>query len=257
MCFKNEYLLKNIMQHYGLIGFPLGHSFSKRFFSDKFQTENIDASYESYPIDNIQKLDELLSGVELNGLNVTIPYKEQVIPFLNELDADAAKIGAVNVIKFIRENNSLKLKGYNTDAIGFENSIRPFLKSHHTKALILGTGGASKAIHFVLQKLGLETVYVSRTSSEGRFTYDQLDEQIMSAFTVVVNASPVGTFPNVDACPAIPFQFITYKHLLFDVVYNPAETLFLKRGREQGAVGLNGERMLEEQALAAWEIWNK
>jgi shikimate dehydrogenase len=245
------------MQQYGLIGYPLGHSFSKRFFTEKFENEQINAIYESYPIDNIQKLTKLIASVELSGLNVTIPYKEQVIPFLDELDNDAAEIGAVNVIKFIRSNNTLTLKGFNTDAIGFENSIRPLLKPHHSKALILGTGGASKAIKFVLQKLGLETVYVSRTPTIGRLTYGELNEMILSDFTVIVNASPVGTFPNVDTCPAIPYQFLTDKHLLYDVVYNPTETLFLKKGREQGAVGLNGEQMLVEQALAAWEIWNK
>jgi len=245
------------MQHYGLIGYPLGHSFSKRFFTDKFENEQINAIYESYPIDNIQKLSKLIASVELSGLNVTIPYKEQVIPFLDELDNDAAEIGAVNVIKFIRSNNTLTLKGFNTDAIGFENTIRPLLKPHHSKALILGTGGASKAIKFVLQKLGLDTVYVSRTPTVGQLTYGELNEMILSDFTVIVNASPVGTFPNVDTCPAIPYQFLTDKHMLYDVVYNPAETLFLKKGREQGAVGLNGEQMLIEQALAAWEIWNK
>ena len=245
------------MQQYGLIGYPLGHSFSKRFFTEKFENEQINAIYESYPIDNIQKLTKIIASVELSGLNVTIPYKEQVIPFLDELDNDATEIGAVNVIKFIRSNNALTLKGFNTDAIGFENSIRPLLKPHHSKALILGTGGASKAIKFVLQKLGLETVYVSRTPTVGQLTYGELNEIIMSDFTVIVNASPVGTFPNVDTCPAIPYQFLTDKHLLYDVVYNPAETLFLKKGREQGAVGLNGEQMLVEQALAAWEIWNK
>ena len=245
------------MQQYGLIGYPLGHSFSKRFFTEKFENEQINAIYESYPIDNIQKLTKIIASVELSGLNVTIPYKEQVIPFLDELNKDAAEIGAVNVIKFIRSNNTLTLKGFNTDAIGFENSIRPLLKPHHSKALILGTGGASKAIKFVLQKLGIETVYVSRTPTVGQLTYGELNEMILSDFTVIVNASPVGTFPNVDTCPAIPYQFLTDKHLLYDVVYNPAETLFLKKGREQGAVGLNGEQMLVEQALAAWEIWNK
>ena len=245
------------MQQYGLIGYPLGHSFSKRFFTEKFENEQINAIYESYPIDNIQKLTKIIASVELSGLNVTIPYKEQVIPFLDELDNDATEIGAVNVIKFIRSNNALTLKGFNTDAIGFENSIRPLLKPHHSKALILGTGGASKAIKFVLQKLGIETVYVSRTPTVGQLTYGELNEMILSDFTVIVNASPVGTFPNVDTCPAIPYQFLTDKHLLYDVVYNPAETLFLKKGREQGAVGLNGEQMLVEQALAAWEIWNK
>jgi len=244
------------MQQFGLIGYPLGHSFSKRFFTEKFESEHIDAVYESYPIENIQKFSELITDVEFSGLNVTIPYKEQVIPFLDELDENAAEIGAVNVVKFIRSNNTLTLKGFNTDAIGFENSLRPYLKPHHTKALILGTGGASKAIKFILQKLGIETMYVSRTQADDRCTYFDLNEQIISDFTVIVNASPVGTFPKVNDCPAIPYQYLSDKHLLFDVVYNPAETLFLKKGREQGAVGLNGEQMLVEQALAAWKIWN-
>ncbi len=244
------------MYQYGLIGYPLGHSFSKRFFTEKFENEHIDAIYESYPIESIQKINELIASVELSGLNVTIPYKEQIIPFLDELDEIAAEIGAVNVIKFIRSNNSLTLKGFNTDAVGFENSLCPYLKPHHTKALILGTGGASKAINFVLQKLGIETMYVSRTLADDRFTYFDLNEQIISDFTIIVNASPVGTFPKVNDCPSIPYQFLSDKHLLFDVVYNPAETLFLKKGREQGAVGLNGEQMLVEQALAAWRIWN-
>jgi shikimate dehydrogenase len=244
------------MHQYGLIGYPLGHSFSKRFFTEKFENEQIDAIYESYPIENIQKFSELIADDELSGLNVTIPYKEQVIPFLDELDENASEIGAVNVIKIIRSNNTLTLKGFNTDAVGFENSLCPYLKPHHTKALILGTGGASKAIKFVLQKLGIETMYVSRTQADDRFTYFDLNEQIISDFTIIVNASPVGTFPKVNDCPSIPYQFLSDKHLLFDVVYNPAETLFLKKGREQGAEGLNGEHMLVEQALAAWKIWN-
>jgi len=244
------------MQQYGLIGYPLGHSFSKRFFTEKFENEHINAFYESYPIENIQKITELIASVELSGLNVTIPYKEQVIPFLDELNETAAAIGAVNVIKFIRSKNSLILKGYNTDAVGFENSIRPFLKPHHTKALILGTGGASKAIKFVLEKSGIETKYVSRTPAADKLSYSDLDSSVMTDYHIVVNASPVGTFPNVDICPDIPYQFLNDKHLLYDVVYNPAETLFLKKGREQGAVGINGEQMLVEQALAAWEIWN-
>ncbi len=244
------------MRQFGLIGFPLGHSFSKRFFTEKFEAEKTDALYDAYPIDNILKFKDLISSVELSGLNVTIPYKEQVIPFLDELDTAAAEIGAVNVIKFIRKNNSLILKGYNSDAVGFENSLRPFLKPHHTKALILGTGGASKAIKHVLQKLGIETKYVSRNATEGCFTYAELNEQVLRDYTLIVNASPVGTFPNVNECPDIPYGFLTEKHLLFDVVYNPAETLFLKKGKEMGAVGINGEQMLVGQALAAWEIWN-
>jgi len=244
------------MQLFGLIGYPLGHSFSKRFFCEKFERENIKARYELYPLENIQKFPELVYSVELHGLNVTIPYKEQVIPFLNELDENAAAIGAVNVIKFTRHKDKLTLKGFNTDAIGFEVSLRPFLKPHHTKALILGTGGASKAIKYVLEKLGIEPKYVSRTPAEGRFSYSDLNKQLLEEFTLIVNASPLGTFPNINDCPDIPYQFLNEKHLLFDVVYNPNETLFLKKGREKGAVGLNGEQMLVEQALAAWEIWN-
>lgn len=245
------------MQQYGLIGYPLGHSFSKRFFSDKFNNEEINANYELYPIETIEKFNDLVQTVELSGLNVTIPYKEQIIPFLHEIDETAAAIGAVNVIKFIRNGSSLRLKGFNSDAIGFENSIVPHLKPHHTKALILGTGGASKAIRYVLNKLNIETLYVSRTPSDGRITYADLNKQLIEEHTIIINASPVGTYPKVNECPAIPYQFLTDKHLLYDVVYNPAETLFLKNGQEQGAIGINGEQMLVGQAVAAWEIWNR
>lgn len=245
------------MKQFGLIGLPLIHSFSKRFFTEKFERENIDARFELYELQNISEFAALKDMPELCGLNVTIPYKEKVMDYLDELDDTAAKIGAVNVIKFIRTGAELKLKGYNSDAIGFENSLKPFLRAHHTKALILGTGGASKAIDYTLQKLGIQTVFVSRTSKPGMLTYGQLDAKVIDEFTVIVNASPVGTFPHSDECPDIPYQFLTDKHLLFDVVYNPAETLFLKKGWEQGAQGLNGEAMLIGQAIAAWEIWNK
>jgi shikimate dehydrogenase len=244
------------MRHFGLIGFPLGHSFSKKYFSAKFESENIDAEYSLYELPEITEFNKLLKKKELSGLNVTIPYKEQVIAFLDELDDTAAKIGAVNVIRFIREDERLTLKGYNSDAIGFENSLTPLLKPHHTRALILGTGGASKAIRYVLNKLGIETTYVSRSPKAGQITYRQLDRQIISEHTVIVNASPVGTFPHSDECPNIPYEFLSDKHLLFDVVYNPAETLFLKKGKEQGTTCLNGESMLVGQAVAAWQIWN-
>ncbi len=245
------------MKKFGLIGYPLVHSFSKRFFTGKFETENIDARYDLYELDDISKFTGLIQRIEFSGLNVTIPYKEKVIPFLNELDETAEKIGAVNVIKFIRENDKLILKGYNSDAIGFGNSLEPFLQSFHKNALILGTGGASKAIDYVLNKLGIDTQFVSRTAQSGRLTYADLNQEIIEKYKIIVNASPVGTFPHTDECPDIPYQFLTEKHLLFDVVYNPAETLFLKKGREQGAKGLNGENMLKEQAMAAWEIWNQ
>ena len=245
------------MKQFGLIGFPLGHSFSKKFFTEKFERENIDARYDLYELQDISEFVALKDMPELSGLNVTIPYKEQVMPFLNELDETAAKIGAVNVIKFIRSQGKLVLKGYNSDAIGFENSLKPFIQPYHKKALILGTGGASKAIDYTLRKLGIETTYVSRTAKPDMLTYSQLTAEIMADYTVIVNASPVGTFPHSDKCPDIPYQLLTDKHLLFDVVYNPAETLFLKKGKEQGAQGLNGEGMLIGQAIAAWEIWNE
>ena len=245
------------MKQFGLIGYPLGHSFSKKFFTEKFERETIDARYDLYELKDIADFAPLKYIEHLCGLNVTIPYKEKVIAFLDELDDTAAKIGAVNVIRFIRKDGQLTLKGYNSDAIGFESSLKPYLQPTHKKALILGTGGASKAIDYTLRKLGIETAFVSRTARPNAFTYNQLTYDVLADYTVVVNASPVGTFPHSDECPNIPYQYLTDKHLLFDVVYNPAETLFMKKGKEQGAVTLNGEAMLVGQAVAAWEIWNQ
>lgn len=245
------------MKQFGLIGFPLGHSFSKKYFSEKFQRENIDANYELFELKKISEFSLLKQNASLYGLNVTIPFKEQVIEYLDELDDTAEMIGAVNVIKFIRTNGELKLKGYNSDAIGFENSLTPFLKYYHNKALILGTGGASKAIDFTLRKMGIDTTFVTRTAKAGMITYNELSESTLNENMLIINASPVGTFPHSNECPAIPYQFLTDKHLLFDVVYNPTETLFLKKGWERGAKGLNGENMLIGQAEAAWKIWNE
>jgi len=245
------------MKQFGLIGFPLGHSFSKRYFTDKFKRENINARYDLYELENLSAFTALKQNPMVCGLNVTIPYKEKIFNYLDELDETAAQIGAVNVIKFIRTVGELKLKGYNSDAIGFENAIKPLINPSHNKALILGTGGASKAIDFTLRKMGIETTFVSRTAKPGMFTYGMLTEKILNDYPVIVNASPVGTFPHADECPEIPYQFITGKHLLFDVVYNPTETLFLKKGKQQGAVGINGEAMLIGQAEAAWKIWNE
>jgi len=245
------------MKQFGLIGFPLGHSFSKKYFTEKFERENIAARYDLYELSDISEFEVLKNKPELCGLNVTIPYKEKVIQYLDELDDTAARIGAVNVIRFIRGNDGkLRLKGYNSDAIGFESSIKPFLKAHHKKALILGTGGASKAIDYILRKNGIETTFVSRKSKPGLFTYDELDKTILADNLIIVNASPVGTFPHSDECPDIPYQYLSDKHLLYDVVYNPAETLFLKNGKKQGAQVVNGEGMLIGQAVAAWRIWN-
>lgn len=244
------------MKHFGLIGFPLGHSFSKNFFSEKFKNEHTDAVYSLFEIPDIAEFAQLIAENDLSGLNVTIPYKEKIIPFLDELDHTAAEIGAVNVIKFQKADNKLTLKGFNSDAIGFENSLTPHLEPHHNKALILGTGGASKAIVYVLNKLEIDTLFVSRSKGENKITYDELTPSLINEHKLIVNASPVGTFPHSDECPKIPYEFLTPGHLLYDVVYNPTETLFLKKGEEKGAKTINGLQMLKGQAIAAWDIWN-
>lgn len=247
------------MDKYGLIGYPLKHSFSSKFFGEKFDQEKIDAEYNNYEIDNIDVLSSIVSSdSELKGLNVTIPYKEKVIALLDELDETAKAIGAVNVIKITRNQGQVTMKGYNSDLIGFQNSIKPMIDPNiHTKALILGTGGASKAVEYGLKRLGLETKYVSRTSSKNVFTYKELSSDILSEYKVIVNASPVGTFPNVDECPNIPYEYLTDSHLLYDLVYNPPMTKFLELGAKQGAKIKNGSEMLRLQALAAWSIWNE
>ena len=247
------------MQKYGLIGYPLGHSFSKNYFNQKFESENIDATYLNFEIPNIKDLKTVLKdNPELNGLNVTIPYKEQVIPYLDDLDEDARLIGAVNVIKFTKGIFGKKLKGYNSDIIGFTQSIQPLLQPHHQKALILGTGGASKAVYHGLKNLGIESIFVSRThKADDMLTYEELTPEIMAEYTIIVNCTPVGMFPKVDFCPNIPYELLTPNHLLYDLLYNPNETLFMKKGQAQGAVTKNGLEMLLLQAFAAWEIWNK
>lgn len=247
------------MDKYGLIGFPLKHSFSQRFFTEKFAKENIDAEYSNFEIPEIELFPKIISEYpNLKGLNVTLPYKEKVVRYLDQLDTEAKAIGAVNVIKIERSVNGAKLTGYNSDIIGFENSIKPFInRSIHKKALILGTGGASKAIVKGLQNFGLETNYVSRTARDGVYTYKELSEEIIDKYTVIVNASPVGTFPNVDEAPDIPYHYLTSNHLLYDLVYNPEETKFLRLGKERGATIKNGYEMLELQAKAAWDIWNR
>ena len=247
------------MQKYGLIGYPLGHSFSKNYFNQKFESENIDATYLNFEIPNIKDLKTVLKeNPELNGLNVTIPYKEQVIPYLDDLDEDARLIGAVNVIKFTKGLFGKKLKGYNSDIIGFTQSIQPLLQPHHQKALILGTGGASKAVYHGLKNLGIESIFVSRThKADDMLTYEELTPEIMAEYTIIVNCTPVGMFPKVDFCPNIPYELLTPNHLLYDLLYNPNVTLFMKKGEAQGAVVKNGLEMLLLQAFAAWEIWHK
>ena len=246
------------MKEFGLIGYPLGHSFSKNYFNEKFLSEGIDAQYLNFEIPNIKNIIKVISNhPDLAGLNVTIPYKEQVIPYLDELDEDAAAIGAVNVIKFIHRKGKLHLKGYNSDVLGFTQSIEPFLRPQHQKALILGTGGASKAIYHGLTKLGLQATFVSRTVQKGLLTYTDLTPALIDEYKVIVNCTPVGMYPHVDECPDLPYTCLTSEHLLYDLIYNPDETLFMKKGAEQGAVVKNGLEMLLLQAFGAWNIWNR
>ena len=247
------------MKKYGLLGYPLGHSFSKNYFNQKFEAEKIDAEYLNFEIPDIKEIKSVIKeNPELNGLNVTIPYKQQVIPYLDDLDDDARLIGAVNVIKFSKGLfGKVKLKGYNSDIIGFKQSIEPLLKDHHRKALILGTGGASKAVFHGLKQLGIAATFVSRQSKEYCITYEEITEKIMEQYHVIVNTTPLGMYPNVNACPNIPYELLTSDHLLYDLLYNPDETLYMQKGKERGAVVKNGLEMLLLQAFAAWEIWQK
>lgn len=243
---------------YGLIGYPLGHSFSRSFFTKKFQEEKIDAEYLNFEIPEASTLLRIIQEhPHLKGVNVTLPHKVAVIPLLHELSPEAAAIGAVNVIRITHTpTGETYLKGFNSDVIGFTDSIRPLLKSYHRKALVLGTGGASKAICRGLENLGIEWTYVSRNSGPDRLTYSQLTPMILKEYMVIVNCSPVGMYPKVDQCPSLPYECLTASHLLYDIVYNPTTTLFMKRGAEQGATVKNGIEMLERQAIASWEFWN-
>lgn len=238
---------------FGLVGKDISYSFSQGYFLEKFSELNLsDYSYENFDLQTISEFKNLMIQNELMGLNVTIPYKELVIPFLDSLDFQAETIGAVNTIKFT-ENG---LKGFNTDAYGFEEAIKPNLKSNHKKALILGTGGASKAISYVFDSLGIDYVHVSRNPSKNQYGYLQLKKSILKEYLVIVNCSPVGTHPNINERPDIPYEFITSDHLLFDLIYNPKKTAFLRVGEMKGATVQNGLAMLEFQAEKAWEIWN-
>lgn len=243
---------------YGLLGYPLVHSFSQNYFNQKFESENIDAEYINFEIPDVGMLMEVVAENEnLNGLNVTIPYKEQVIPFLDEIDPAASEVGAVNVIKFIRGKDGLRLKGYNSDIIGFTDSIKSLLKPHHQSALVLGTGGAAKAVSYSLRKLGLEVQLVSRRKSANTLVYEELTKNDFKIHKVIVNTTPLGMYPNVDTCPDIPYRYLTSQHLCYDLIYNPDETLFLKNSRLAGAQVKNGLEMLLLQAFASYSIWNQ
>lgn len=243
---------------YGLIGFPLIHSFSQNYFNQKFEAEGIEARYLNFELPDIGDFMEVISEYPtLAGLNVTIPYKEQVIPYLNELDEDAAKIGAVNVIKIIRSKGGIKFKGYNSDIIGFTDSIAPLLNERRKKALVLGTGGASKAVVRGLENLGITATLVSRSAREGVITYEDLTPEVMAENLVIVNTTPLGMYPHVEECPEIPYHCLTKEHLCYDLLYNPDVTMFMRKAEEQGAETKNGLEMLLLQAFAAWNIWNE
>ncbi len=239
---------------YGLVGRQIGYSFSKGYFTEKFKEMALhDHSYENFDLESIEEFESIVGNTTtIKGLNVTIPYKESILPYLSKIDEKAAKIGAVNTIKVVQEG----LIGYNTDAFGFQNSLLPFLKKHHSKALILGTGGASKAVAFALNELGIENIKVSRNPNTGELGYHELTEETLIAHTVLVNCTPLGTHPAILEKPDIPYQHLNRDHLLFDLIYNPKKTSFLAEGALRGAAICNGLRMLELQAEKAWEIWN-
>ena len=247
---------QNNSNKYGLIGKNIDYSFSREYFAEKFQLENLDHTYENFDLNDISEFENIFrNNKNIKGLNVTIPYKEAVIPYLDKLNKRAKSIGAVNTIKLTKKGKRI---GYNTDYFGFKKSIEPHLTKHHKKALILGTGGASKAIAYALQKLNIDYSFVSRTKKEDiTFTYSELTDTIIESHQILINCTPVGTFPNVNNCPDIPYDGITNNHILYDLIYNPEKTKFLQLGEVQNATSINGLKMLELQAEKAWEIWNK
>lgn len=245
------------MDKYGLIGYPLGHSFSVNYFNEKFEDEHIDATYENFEIKSIEELPEILdSNPNLRGLNVTIPYKEKVIGYLDSLSEEARQIGAVNVIRVTHKGSKIILKGFNSDVIGFTRSLEPLLERFHKKALILGTGGASKAIAYGLKTLGLDYLKVSRSDKPGTIQYKDVTPELIREYNVIVNCTPCGMYPHDNECPQLPYEAMDSHTLLYDLIYNPDVTLFLKKGKAQGATVKNGLEMLLLQAFASWEMWN-
>ena len=245
------------MMKYGLLGKHLSHSFSQRFFESYFKQHKIDASYELIELSSPDALKDFMLGsvAQYQGLNVTIPFKEHILEFIDEVSSEAQIIGAINTIKV---GSNGKICGYNTDAFGFHQSIKPFLDFNHHRAIILGTGGASKAVAFVLEKLGLDVFFISRNPEGSKqFSYSEINAQMLSTCKLVINCTPVGMFPNSDNLIDIPYEFLTKKHLIIDLIYNPSETVFLKKSRESGATVLNGDSMLHQQALKSWELWNQ
>jgi shikimate dehydrogenase len=249
-------MLDTILKRFGLLGRNINYSFSKGYFTDKFNDENFTGcSYENFDIPEIVVFPEIIkNNPDLKGLNVTIPYKETVMPFLDKLSKKAAQIGAVNTIKITKKG---KLKGYNTDYYGFKKSLKPLLQPHHKKALILGTGGASKGVAYALDELGILYTFVSREAKENTIDYNRINATTFDNYQIIINCTPVGTSPNTDLFPLIPYEYFTDKHIAYDLIYNPAETQFLKKAKAQGAQIKNGLDMLIFQAEKAWKIWNK
>lgn len=243
------------MINFGLIGRSLSHSFSKNYFEKKFaELGSKDHAYLNFELKTIEEFKAVLRTENLKGINVTNPYKEEIIPFLDELSVEAKEIGAVNCVKI--ENG--KTIGFNTDAYGFGQSIKPFLDTTHERALILGTGGASKAVAYSLKKTGVEVFYATTSSKKNAsaFLYNEINERMMQAFKLIINTTPLGLFPNINGAPALPYHLFTDKHLAYDLIYNPEQTLFLKQAKEKGAITINGLSMLKLQAEKSWEIWN-
>ena len=246
--------MKDRSKHFGLLGRNISYSFSKGYFEEKFEKEKLHGfTYENYDIQDIADF-RAISQKNLRGLNVTIPYKETVIPFLDKLSRTASEIGAVNTIKFTKKG---KLKGYNTDFYGFKNSLLPLLKPEHKRALILGTGGASKGVAYALLQLGIEYTFVSRTVESNNLNYNDLSKEIFSNYQIVINCTPIGTSPDIDLSPELPYEYFTSGHIAYDLIYNPSKTLFLQKAEQTGATVKNGLDMLVWQAEKAWEIWNK
>lgn len=246
------------MRKFGLIGYPLGHSFSKKYFTEKFSHENLsDCSYELYPLESIDLLPSLLKKEpSLCGLNVTIPYKSAVIRFLDSITDEASAIGAVNVVKVHRQGGKMLLSGFNSDVTGFHDSVMPFLGKTRGNAIVLGTGGSSKAVRFVLEKIGMHIISVSRIRSKEAIAYEDLDKELISTSTLIVNTTPLGMFPDTDSKPPIDYDALTKDQILYDLVYNPERTSFLREGEKRGCSIVSGLKMLHLQAERSWEIWN-
>ena len=246
---------ENKIKRYGLIGRNIAYSFSRGYFKQKFETENLEkCTYENFDLNEIQELNKILTKKNIYGLNVTTPFKREVVPFLDRLSPTAEKMNAVNTIKFHKDGT---ISGHNTDVYGFQKSLLEIISTPPKKALILGTGGASSAVAFVMKKLNIEFTYISRSAGANAIEYNKVDEKVMNEHHLIINASPLGTFPDINLAPKLPYSFLTNDHVLFDLIYNPPETRFLQEGKKRGCKTLNGQKMLEYQAEKSWQIWNQ